>query len=321
VPVDDAVRELNALCVKSRKMFLGGGIVRLQNKPGGPVVQVQRYDPKTGRLSDSGWPSVTQRGRGTYDRSGFLIDARLRRAQVAQAARYLGYSRHPWVLTKDQFGVLASRSFRQFLREDLLAPDRFVDLDSTTVPAQPQRCASHLLPRRAKASVHRSPDGTRWTLSYLLRDPAGVTQVNATLDVEGGLIRSGSTRMRGADGPLGPDVDNAARWVYRRPVVRLPERSKVVSQRRWIRATDAAALVTDLRFLSGSLEGRRSVSRLRTVAWRTVKAANRGHAVRIRVREVAGGVMLWGRNPYSGQVVAFQIAIQSRPTAVARRLS
>lgn len=323
IAVDVAVRDLNQLCVASRRAFLGGGTVRLRNDPNGPVVQVQRYDPVAGRVGDSGWPSVTQRGVGTFDRSGFLIDARLRRSQVEQAARYLGYSKHPWVVSKGQFGVIASRSFRQFLREDLLAPDRFIDLDSTTVPAQPQRCASHLLGRKADASIQRTVDGDAsiWTLSYLLDDGAGDVRVDSTLNVKGGLVRSGSTRMRGEEQWSGVDLDNAARWTYRRPKVRLPKPSKVVAQRQWIRATDAAALVTDLRFLAGSFEGRRSLERLRKVAARSVKAANRGHAVTIRLRDVPNGIVFWGRNPYTGQTVAFEVTIQRRPTAVVHRLS
>lgn len=322
VAVDLAVPELNQLCVASRRAFLNGGTVRLRNEPDGPVVQEQRYDPVAGRVGDSGWPSVTQRGVGTFDRSGFLIDARLRRSQVQQAARYLGYSQHPWVLTKGQFGVIASRSFRQFLRDDLLAPDRFIDLDSTTVPAQPRRCASHLLDPKSDASILRMMDGQAsiWTLSYLLDDGYSADRVTSTINVRAGLIRSGVTRVRGANKRLGADLDSTARWRYQRPRVRLPRQSKVVAQRQWIRATDAAALLTDLRFLAGSFEGRRSLQRLRKVATRSVKAANRGHVVEIRIRDIPNGVMFWGKNPFTGQTVAFEVTIQSRPSAVVRRV-
>jgi hypothetical protein len=163
VPLAEGVEQIQQACVASRKAFLDGGVVVLREKPNGKPVQVQRYDPVRGRVSDSGWPSIIVKGKGTYDRSGFVLDARLRKAQVKQAARYLGFTRRPWVLTRGQFGVVSSGSFRQFLRIDVLAPDRFVDLDSTTVPAQPQRCASHLLAADAKATLS--------ALSWVTRRP------------------------------------------------------------------------------------------------------------------------------------------------------
>lgn len=322
VPLDQGVAELNGLCVASRQAFLRGGTVRLKLKPEGPDVQVQRYDPVRGRVSDSGWPSVTQRGVGTYDRSGFVLDARLRKAQVRQAARYLGFSQRPWVLTRDQFGVIASRSFRQFLRTDLLAPDRFVDLDSTAVPAQPQRCASHLLAARARASIDRVSDaaGDTWTLSYRLDDPVAPMRVTATLVARDGLLTSGSALLRSAN-RSGSDLDNFASWQYARPEVALPRRGRVVSQRQWIRATDAAVLVTDLRYLAGSLEGRNTLAGLRSAARARVAAANRGHEIAIRVRDIPQGVRLSGRNPYTGATVAFEVVIEPVPTAVSRRVS
>ncbi|HQR80968.1 MAG TPA: hypothetical protein PLT68_12180 [Actinomycetota bacterium] len=322
VPLDQGVAELNAVCVASREAFLQGGTVRLQLRPQGPDVQIQRYDPVLGRVSDSGWPSVTQRGVGTYDRSGFVSDARLRKAQVRQAARYLGFAQRPWVLTRDQFGVIASRSFRQFLRMDLLAPDRFVDLDSATVPAQPQRCASHLLAARARASIDRVTDmnGTTWTLSYRLDDGGTSARVTSTLSVRDGLLTSGSALLRSGNG-LGSDLDNFAQWRYVRPDVGLPRRARVVGQRQWIRATDAAVLVTDLRYLAGSLEGRSTLAGLRSAARQRVTAANRGHEIAIRVRNVPRGVRLSGRNPYTDTTVAFDVVIEPKPTAVSRRVS
>lgn len=322
VPLDQGVAELDGLCVASREAFLRGGTARLRLRLQGPDVQVQRYDPVRGRVSDTGWPSVTQRGVGTYDRSGFVLDARLRKAQVRQAARYLGFSQRPWVLSRDQFGVLASRSFRQFLRTDLLAPDRFVDLDSTTVPAQPQRCASHLLAPRARASIDRVTDatGVTWTLSYRLDDGVVPMRVTSTLIVRDGLLSEGSLLMRSGN-RLGSDLDNFARWEYARPEIGLPRRGRVVSQRRWIRATDAAVLVTDLRYLAGSLEGRSTLAGLRSAARQRVAAANRGHEIAIRVRNVPQGVRLSGRNPYTGTTVAFDVVIEPKPTAVSRRVS
>lgn len=322
VPVDQAVAELNAVCVASRDAFLEGGTVRLRVKPNAAPVQIQRYDPVTGRVGDSGWPSVTRRGVGTYDRSGFVLDARLRKAQIREAAGYLGFAQRPWVLTRGQFGVIPSRSFRQFLRVDLVAPDRFVDLDSTTVPSQPQRCASHLLPASAKASVDRTVmgDTTTWALSYKLDDGSLPMRVTSTLVVTDGLIISGSALLRSGQKRLGVDVDNYARWQYQRPRVALPRGRRVVSQRQWIRATDAAALVTDLRYLAGSLEGRRTLPGLREAARGRARLANRGHEIAIRVRNVPGGVVLSGRNPYTRDTVAFEVVIEPVPTAVSRRV-
>ena len=203
VPVAQAVAQLNADCVASREAFLDGGIVRLRTAPEGDPVQVQRLDARAGRVSDSGWPAVTVRGLGTYDRSGFVLDARLRKAQITEAAGYLGLRKRPWVLARGQFGVIASRSFRQFLRMDLLAPDRFVDLDSTMVPAQPQRCASHLLSASAKARVDstQAEGMTTWSLSYRIDDGISVVRVASTVVVRDGLIVSGSAILRGSAGP------------------------------------------------------------------------------------------------------------------------
>jgi len=322
VPVDEAVAQLNGVCVASREAFLDGGVVRLRNTPEGDPVQVQKFDARAGRVSDSGWPSITARGRGTYDRSGFVIDARLRKAQIAEAAGYLGFRQRPWVLARGQFGVIASRSFQQFLRVDLVAPDRFVDLDSTMVPAQPQRCASHLLPASAKARVDRTQaEGvTTWSLSYRLDDGLSVVRVASTVVVRDGLIVSGSAILRGQRG-AGADLDSFGTWTYAAQRVRLPAQQRVVPQKQWIRATDAAALVTDLRYLSGSLEGRQTLSGLRRAARQQVRLANRGHEVLLRVRNVPGGVVLAGRNPYTGRTVAFQIVLQPEPTAVSRRIS
>ncbi|MEZ5185074.1 MAG: hypothetical protein R2720_04965 [Candidatus Nanopelagicales bacterium] len=321
VPVDQAVAEINQMCVASRTAFLEGGTVRLRLKPDAAPVQVQRYNPVTGRLSDSGWPSVTARSIGTYDRGGFVLDARLRRAQVAEAARYLGFHARPWVLTRGQFGVIPSRTFQQSLRIDLLSPDRFIDLDSTTVPAQPQRCATHMLAAGAKTTVDKTVDGgrTTWNVSYRMDEGAGPIQVNTTLVAQAGVFTSGTAQMRSGR-RLGVDVDNYARWDFSRPRVRLPDKSRVVSQRRWIRATDAAALVTDIKYLSGSLEGRTTLTGLRKAARRSVKQANRGHQIAIRIRRVPSGVVLWARNPFTGQMVAFEVVINPVPTAVSRRI-
>ena len=311
VPLAEGVERVNDICVASRDAFLKGGTVRLRNREAGPVVQVQRFNPVSGRLLDTGWPAVTQRSVGTFDRSGFILDARLRRSQIEQAARYLGYGKHPWVLTRGQFGVIPSRTFRQFLRTDLLAPDRFIDLDSTTVPAQPQRCASHLLPSRADASIERTveADTVGWTLAYTLDDGSGPVRVTTSISVDDGVISSGVTAIRGPRGQRDMDVDNHAKWSYKRPTVRLPQSSKIVSQRTWIKATDAAALVTDVRYLAGSLMDRRSVAGLQKAAAKRVKAANRGQAVMLRVRETPAGVVLWARNPYNRQTAASAVGI------------
>ena len=320
VPLDSAVGQLNAICVASRAAFLEGGTVRLRNGPSKPVVQTQRYDPVRGRVSDTGWPSVMQRGLGTFDRSGFVLDARLRQSQIEQAARYLGHARRPWVLTKGQFGVIPSRSFRQYLRTDLLAPDRFIDLDSSTVPAQPQRCASHLLEPAALATVDKVMDGntTTWILDYMLDDVGGRVRVRSSVQVRDGLLREGFTQLRSKR--LGVDVNNYAKWVYQRPKVARPAASRVVGQRRWIRATDAAALVTDIRYLAGSLEGRHTLSGLQTAARRAVQAANRGHEVKIAVSRWRSGVLLSARNPYTREVVRFAVVLEPTRTAVSRRI-
>lgn len=321
VPVAEAVEQIEAACVASRKAFLDGGVVVLRERPKGDPVQVQRFDPVRGRVSDSGWPSIIVRGVGTYDRSGFVLDARLRKAQVRQAARYLGLTRRPWVLSRGQFGVVSSGSFRQFLKIDVLAPDRFVDLDSTTVPAQPERCASHLLPADAKAVVDRTVVGetTTWNMSYRLDDDTLPVKVTASVTIRDGLIVAGTAILRGQRG-AGLDLDNYATWKYGRPEVRLPARRDVVAQKRWIRATDAAALVTDLRYLAGSLEGRRTLDGLRKVARERARAANRGHEVLIKVRNVTGGVELYGRNPFTDELVRFEVVLEPVPTATSRRV-
>ena len=321
VPVDQAVAELNNLCTASRAAFEQGGTVRLQLKKTGRVVQEQRYDPVSGRVLDTGWPTLVQRGKGTFDRSGFVLDARLRKAQVKQAAGYLGFRKRPWVLSRGQYGVIASRAFDKYLRTDLLAPDRFVDLDSTLVPSQPQRCASHLLPTGAQASVDRTVVGDveTWSLSYRIEDPALPVKVKSVLEVSQGLITSGSASVVGPR-RAGVDVNNYAQWSYGRPQIKRPGRTSVVSQAAWVRATDAVALVTDIRFLAASLEGRRSLEGLRRQARGRVKAANRGHEIAIRVSDTDGGVLLWARNPYTKQQVAFEVVLEPVPTAVSRRI-
>lgn len=320
VPVAETVAQINAACVTSRAAFLDGGTVRLRLKPAGRVVQTQRYDPVTGRVGDTGWPSVTQRGVGTFDRSGFVLDARLRKAQVRQAARYLGFQQRPWVLLRDQYGVIANRTFRQFLRMDLVAPDRFADLDSMTVPSQAQRCVSHLLAESAKTEVDRTVTGTvtSWKLSYRLLEPGVEVRVRSTLTVEDGLITSGSVVLRSATAEI--NFEGYAQWAYGRPQVAVPPRRKVVSQREWIRATDAVALVSDIRYLAASLEGRSTLAGLRRMARTSVRAANRGHEIPIRVREVPRGVELSGRNPYTRETVVFEVVIEPVPTAVSRRV-
>lgn len=319
VLLDQAVTEINQVCVSSRAAFLAGGTASLRLRPNADPVQVQRFDPVAGRVSDSGWPAVTQRSVGTYDRSGFVLDGRLRKAQVRQAAKYLGYRTRPWVLTRGQYGVIADPTFDAFLRSDLLAPDRLVDLDSTTVPAQPQRCASHLLDTGAKAVVDRVAEADRitWTMTYRLNDAGTTIKVDAQMVAERGVFVSGAAHLRGP-ALARMDLDNYATWTYQRPTVRVPKRS--VSQRQWIRATDAAALVMDLRYLSGGLEGRRTLSGLRSAARKRVQMANRGHAIKFRVRDLPGGVQLSGRNPFTDSVVVFEVVLQPVPQAVARRL-
>lgn len=321
IPVDQAVTELNALCVTSRDAFEQGGTVRLRVKPAGRVVQEQRYDPVSGRVLDTGWPSLVQRGVGTFDRSGFVLDARLRKSQVKQAADYLGFAKRPWVLSRAQYGVIASRAFDKYLRIDLLAPDRFVDLDSTLVPSQPQRCADHLLAADAAASVDRAVAGDvqTWSLAYRIDDGSLPVKVTSTLEVRGGLLSSGSAELVGPR-RANVDVSNYAEWTYGRPDIGKPAKPSVVSQAAWIRATDAVALVTDIRFLAGSLEGRRTLDGLRRQARARVKAANRGHEIAIQVRDTDGGVLLWARNPYTKQLVAFEVVLEPVPTAVSRRV-
>ncbi len=321
VSLAEGVAQIEAACVASRAAFFDGGVVVLREKPNADPVQVQRFDPVAGRVSDSGWPAIVVRGKGTYDRSGFVLDARLRKAQVRQAARYLGFTRRPWVLTKDQFGVVSSGSFRQYLRIDVLAPDRFVDLDSTTVPAQPQRCASHLLAADAKATLDRTvvEDVTTWNMTYRLDDDVLPVKVTSSVTIRDGLIVAGTAILRGQRG-AGLDLDNYATWKYGRPDVALPVRRDVVPQKRWIRASDAAALVTDIRYLAGSLEGRRTLTGLRKVARERARSANRGHEVQIKVRNVTGGVELYGRNPYTGEVVRFEVVLEPVPTATSRRV-
>jgi hypothetical protein len=226
---------------------------------------------------------------------------------VTQAARYLGLRTRPWVLTRRQYGVIADATFEAFLRSDLLAPDRFIDLDSTTVPAQPQRCAAHVL-SDSGATVTSTVEGTRTTfaLSYRLR--AEGIRVQTSLVAESGRFVSGSLRMRGAT-----RLDNVIAWSYGPQRVRIP--GGAVPQRRWIRATDAAALVTDLRMLAGSIPGR-TVTAVRRAARRALPTANRGHQVKLRMRPVPGGAILYGRNPYTGEVVEFEVG----PRQPARRV-
>lgn len=302
------ISEVNAVCVASRQAILQGGTATVRLREGGRAIQVQRYDAGARRLSDSGWPSVTVAGVGTYDRSGFVLDGRLRKAQVAQAARYLDLRIRPWVLTRGQYGVIADSTFEAFLRSDLLAPDRYIDLDSTTVPAQPERCASHVL-SDPKASATRSSEGTEtvYTLSYRLRGEG--IRIRTELVARDGLFVTGTLRMRGMT-----RLDNVIAWTYAPQRVALPEGA--VPQRQWIRATDAAALEMDLRLLAGSIPGR-TVTAVRRAARKALPSANRGHVVKLRLREVPGGALLSGRNPYTGALVAFEI----RPGQPARRVS
>lgn len=314
-----AVVELDRLCVESRRAFLQGGTVAVRLKPRGRAVQVQRYDPRTSRVGDTLWPTHVQKGVGTYDRSGYVLDSRLRESQVAEAAGYLGFSRRPWVLARGQYGIApARRRFRDYLRTDLLAPDRFVDVDSTSVPAQPERCAEHLLAERADAEVSRETTGGRtdWSLSYLMEVDAIPYRIDSGFVESEGLIRSGTVEISGA----GTDLVNHVRWTYGRPQVPAPRRSLVVGQRAWIKATDAAALVMDIRYLVGGLEGRASVKDVRREARREARQANVGHYVPIHVRDVPGGVHVFARNPYTGQRVVFEVVVRPVPQAVSRRV-
>jgi hypothetical protein len=306
-PSESLVAEINALCVASRTAMLQGGTATVRPSPLQPPLQVQRYDAAAGRLSDSGWPAVTVAGVGTYDRSGFVLDGRLRRGQVEQAARYLGLPARPWVLTRRQYGVIADRTFDAFLRSDLLAPDRYIDLDSTTVPAQPQRCAAHVLRDRG-ATVTSAVEGARTTysLTYRLRDEG--IRVRTSLVAEGGRFVAGTLRMRGAT-----RIDNSITWTYGPQSVRVPRGA--LPQRKWIRATDAAALAMDLRMLARSIPGR-SVAGVRRAVRAALPLANRGHVVKLRMRPVAGGAVLFGRNPFTGEVIAYEV----RPGQQARRL-
>lgn len=302
----DLVAQINQLCVASRNAILQGGTATIRLR-GGKVLQQQRYDARAGRLSDSGWPSVTAAGTGTFDRSGFVLDGRLRKAQVAQAAKYLGFKERPWVLTRKQYGVIADKTFEAFLRSDLLAPDRYIDLDSTMVPAQPQRCASHVL-NDTKATVASTTDGTQTTYSLSYRLASERIKVSTTLVAQDGRFISGTLQMGGAT-----DIDNVITWTYGPQQVAVPKR--VVAQRQWIKATDAAALQMDLRYLAGSIPGR-TVGAVRKAARKALPIANRGHVVRFKARDTSGGIVLFGRNPYTKAVVAFEV----RPGQPARRV-
>jgi hypothetical protein len=319
VGTEEAVAQMNGLCVQSREAFLRGGAVEVRLKPRGRVVQEQKYAPGQGRIRDTLWPTVVRKGVGTYDRGGYVLDARLRRSQIKQAARYLGFTRRPWVLARGQYGIApARRSYRQHLRTDLLAPDRFVDIDSTSVPSQASRCASHLLERDAEAAVTREvgADRTVWSMEYQIEEDYLPLQVEAQIVESGGLIRSGSLKVRGP----GVDIENYARWTYAKTRVSLPARSTVVSQRQWIKATDAAALVMDIRYLARNLEGRTKAAQVRRAARQEARLANRGHVVPIRVRNVPRGVEVYGRNPYTREVVVFEVVIRPVPQAVSRRV-
>lgn len=303
----DLIAEINALCVASRDAILQGGTATIRLRDGGKVIQEQRYDASRGRVSDTGWPAVTAKGRGTYDRSGFVLDGRLRKRQVEQAAKYLGYKTRPWVLTRKQYGVIADTSFEAFLRSDLLAPDRYLDLDSTMVPAQPARCASHVL-NDSKAIVTSASDGVRTTYTLDYRLVGDGIRVRTTLVAQDGRFVSGTLVMTGA-----ADIGNVIAWTYAPQQVDLPGPS--VSQRSWIKATDAAALQMDLRYLASSIPGK-TVGAVRKAARKALPVANRGHVVRLKARDTSGGIVLYGRNPYTKGVVAFEV----RPGQPARRV-
>ena len=303
----DVIAEINALCVSSREAILQGGTATIRLREGGRTIQEQRYDASHGRVSDTGWPSVTAKGIGTYDRSGFVLDGRLRRSQVTQAAKYLGLKTRPWVLTRKQYGVIADKTFDTFLRSDLLAPDRYIDLDSTMVPAQPDRCASHVL-NDAKATVSSATDGTKTTYTLGYRLASEKIRVRTTLVAQDGHFVNGTLQMSGAT-----DLKNVIAWTYGPQRVRIPRSS--VSQRSWIKATDASALKMDLRYLAGSIPGK-TVGAVRKAARRALPVANRGHVVQLKARDTAAGIVLYGRNPYTKAVVAFEV----RPGHPARRV-
>ena len=162
-------------------------------------------------------------------------------------------------------------------------------------------------------------DTVGWTLAYTLDDGSGPVRVTTSISVDDGVISSGVTAIRGPRGQRDMDVDNHAKWSYKRPTVRLPQSSKIVSQRTWIKATDAAALVTDVRYLAGSLMDRRSVAGLQKAAAKRVKAANRGHAVMIRSARRPPASCCGRAIPYTRQTVAFDVSIQRKPRAVVRR--
>lgn len=301
------IDQINALCVASRDAILRGGSATIRLRDGGRAIQEQRYDATKRRLADSGWPAVTVAGVGTYDRSGFVLDGRLRKHQVTQAARYLGFQQRPWVRSRKQYGVISDTTFEAFLRSDLLAPDRYIDLDSTLVPAQPARCAAHVLEDK-QATVSSTSNGasTTYVLDYRLPDEG--IRVHSSLVAQDGRFVSGSLRMSGRS-----RLHNVIAWSYGPQQVALPRR--VVPQRQWIKATDAAALEMDLRYLAGSIPGK-TVTKVRKAARKALPTANRGHVVRFRARDTAAGIVLYGRNPYTDAVVAFEV----RPGQPARRL-
>ena len=178
-------------------------------------MQVQRFNPVSGRLLDTGWPAVTQRSVGTFDRSGFILDARLRRSQIEQAARYLGYGKHPWVLTRGQFEVIPSRTFRQFLRTDLLAPTGSSTSTRPRFPRNPN--AAHLPPvAQSRRCLHRTHGGrpTRSDGPSPTRSTMGPVRCvsRPSISVDDGVITSGVTAIRGPRGQMDMDVDNHAKW-------------------------------------------------------------------------------------------------------------
>jgi hypothetical protein len=211
------------------------------------------------------------------------------------------------VLTRGQYGVIADGTFDAFLRSDLLAPDRYLDLDSTSVPAQPQRCVSHVA-QDGRGEVTSTTDGVRTTYTLAYRLPGEDVRVRTTVTAEDGRIVAGTLRMRGAT-----RIDNVVTWTYGSRRVGLPRRA--VPPKKWIRATDAAALQMDLRFLSGSIPGR-TVAAVRRAARQALPMANRGHVVKFRARDVAAGVVLYGRNPFTGAVVAFEVRPGQSPRRV-----
>ena len=85
--------------------------------------------------------------------------------------------------------------------------------------------------------------------------------VSTSISVDDGVISSGDDCDPRAARAAGHGRRQPRQWSYKAHSATSAV-VKIVSQRTWIKATDAAALVTDVRYLAGSLMDRRSVAGL-----------------------------------------------------------